>query len=50
MWLIPLLMIVLLAACQGSKSETDYSVKPKTCDARAVDSGACVPGEYEGEY
>lgn len=49
MRLLPLLMIVLLAACQGSKSEADYSAKPKTCDARAVDSGYCVPGEYEQE-
>lgn len=50
MRLIPLIMIVLLAACQSNKSETDHSVKLKTCDARAKDSGGCVPGEYEGEY
>jgi hypothetical protein len=49
MRLIPLLMIVLLAACQGTKSEPDYSAKPKTCDTRASDSGFCVPGEYEQE-
>jgi len=52
MRLIPLLLIALLAACQGTKSETekDYSVKPKTCDSREADSGACVAGEYEDEF
>lgn len=49
MRLLPLLMIVLLAACQGTKSEPDYNEKPKKCDARAVDSGLCVPGEYDQE-
>jgi hypothetical protein len=49
MRLLPLLLIALLAACQGTKSEPDYSAKPQKCDARAVDSGLCVPGAYEPE-
>lgn len=47
MRLIPLLLIVLLAACQGTKSEPDYSTKPKKCDTRTADSGSCVPGSYD---
>ncbi|MEW9808014.1 hypothetical protein [Mesorhizobium marinum] len=47
MRLVLLLVVALLAACQSTKKETDYGTKPKTCDARSVDSGLCVPGEYD---
>ena len=36
---------LVLAGCQTGK--TDYNEKPKVCDPRAVESGLCVPGEYE---
>lgn len=42
-----LLMVVMLAGCQGTKKETDYSTKPATCDQRSVDSGLCTPGAYD---
>lgn len=42
-----LVLLVVLAGCQTGKKETDYSTKPKACDPRAIDSGLCVPGEYE---
>lgn len=42
-----LLMLVALAGCQGTKSDRDYSAKPKECDQRQVEVGYCVPGEYE---
>jgi len=47
MRLILVLAALLMAGCQSSKKEPDYSTKPKQCDQRAVDSGFCVPGEYE---
>lgn len=42
-----LALVLTLAGCQSSS--TDYNAKPVECDARAADSGLCVPGEYEGE-
>jgi PBP1b-binding outer membrane lipoprotein LpoB len=42
-----LILVVLLAGCQSSDTEKDYSPKPAECDARAADSGLCTPGEYE---
>jgi hypothetical protein len=47
MRLVLLLVVALLAGCQSTKKETDYSTKPKKCDAREADSGFCVAGEYE---
>lgn len=47
MRLILVLAVVLMAGCQSGKKEADYGVKPKSCDPRAVESGLCVPGEYE---
>ena len=42
---ISLLLLVLLAACQSSKTET-YSDEVK-CDARAADMGLCDRGKYD---
>ncbi|HEY6630142.1 MAG TPA: hypothetical protein VIZ90_01695 [Rhizobiaceae bacterium] len=42
-----LAIVLALAGCQAAT--TDYNAKPKACDQRAVESGFCVPGEYEGE-
>lgn len=44
---IMLVMVLALAGCQSAS--TDYSAKPKECDRRAIDSGLCVPDEYESE-
>lgn len=44
---IPLLLALLLLGCQSSGRERDYSEKPKTCDSRSIESGLCVPGEYD---
>ena len=44
------LMIMALAACQSTKSEGDYSAKPKECDQRQIEVGYCVPGAYEDSY
>ena len=44
------LMFVGLAGCQGTEAKTDYNEKPKQCDPRAVESGRCVPGEYDDRY
>lgn len=46
MRLVLVFAAMLMVGCQATK-ETDYSAKPKECDARAVDSGLCVPGEYD---
>jgi uncharacterized lipoprotein YajG len=45
--ILVLAALLLMAGCQSSKKEPDYSTQPKQCDQRAVDSGLCVPGEYE---
>jgi len=45
--LVLLMMVLVLAGCQSTT--TDRNAKPKECDVRAVDSGICVPGEYESE-
>jgi hypothetical protein len=45
--LFMLVMVLALAGCQSTG--TDRNEKPKVCDRRAVDSGLCVPGEYENE-
>lgn len=45
-----MLVVVALAGCQGAKAKTDYNEKPKQCDPRAVESGLCVPGEYEDSF
>jgi uncharacterized protein YceK len=45
--LVLLMMVLVLAGCQSAT--TDRNTQPKECDVRAVDSGVCVPGEYESE-
>lgn len=40
-----LLLLLLLAACQSSKTET-YSDEVR-CDARSADSGFCGAGNYD---
>lgn len=40
-----LLIAFALVGCQSTTS--DRNAKPKECDRRAIDSGLCVPGEYE---
>ncbi len=45
--LVMLMMVLVVAGCQSTT--TDRNEKPKECDHRAVDSGLCVPGEYESE-
>lgn len=40
-----MISLAVLAGCQTGK--TDYDAKPKECDVRSIDSGLCVPGEYE---
>lgn len=49
MRLVFAMMFLALAGCQGTKAtkEPDYNEKPKQCDPRAVESGLCVPGEYD---
>jgi hypothetical protein len=42
-----LVMVLALAGCQSTT--TDRNEKPKECDRRAIDSGLCVPDEYENE-
>lgn len=44
---IMLMMVLALVGCQSAS--TDRNEKPIECDARAADSGLCVPGEYESE-
>lgn len=45
--LVVLVMVLVVAGCQSTT--TDRNEKPKECDPRTVESGLCVPGEYE-EY
>jgi uncharacterized protein YceK len=45
--LVLLMMVLVLAGCQSTT--TDRNAKPKECDQRAMESGLCVPGEYENE-
>lgn len=48
MRIIPLLILLLVAGCQSTTTgEPDRNEKPKKCDTRAADSGACVPGAYD---
>ena len=44
-----LAMLLLAFALAGCQSTTNSNEKPKECDRRAVESGLCVPGEYENE-
>jgi uncharacterized protein YceK len=44
---VMVMMVLVLAGCQSTT--TDRNAKPKECDRRAIDSGLCVPGEYEDE-
>ncbi len=50
MRMIPLLVLLLLVGCQSTTGETDRNAKPKKCDARAIESGLCVPGTYDDIY
>ena len=45
---VMLVMVLALAGCQSTT--TDRNEKTKECDSRAIDSGLCVPGEYDSEY
>ena len=45
--LVMLMIVLALVGCQSTT--TDRNEKPKECDARAIDSGLCVPGGYENE-
>ena len=45
--LVLLTMALALIGCQSTT--TDRNARPKGCDARALDSGRCVPGEYDSE-
>lgn len=44
---VMLMMVLALVGCQSTA--TDRNEKPMECDNRSVDSGLCVPGEYESE-
>ena len=44
---VMLMMVLALVGCRSTS--TDRNEKQIECDARAVDSGLCVPGEYESE-
>jgi hypothetical protein len=45
--LVMLMMVLVVAGCQSTT--TDRNEKLKECDSRAIDSGLCVPDEYESE-
>lgn len=47
--LVMLTMALALIGCQSTTATTDRNARPKQCDDRAVDSGLCVPGEYDSE-
>ena len=44
-----LAVLFIALALVGCQSTTNSNATPKECDSRAVDSGFCVPGEYENE-
>lgn len=44
--LLTMLYLAVLAGCQSGGSR---SIEPKSCDPRELESGRCVPGEYEAE-
>ena len=44
---VVLMMVLALVGCQSTT--TDRNAKPRECDRRAIDSGLCVPGEYDSE-
>lgn len=45
--LVLLMTALALIGCQSTT--TDRSAKPNECDRRSIDSGLCVPGEYDSE-
>jgi hypothetical protein len=45
--LVMMMMLLALVGCQSTT--TDRNEKPKECDTRAIESGLCVPGEYDSE-
>ena len=45
---VMLMMVLALVGCQSTT--TDRNTKPKECDRRDIESGLCVPGEYDEEY